>query len=96
VVEVRRTEIFVQWLSQLADLRAKVKILARIDRLGLGHFGDAAPVGDGVSELRVHSGPGYRLYLVQRGAATVILLCGGDKSTQARDIQAAKRLAKEV
>ena len=68
-------------------------IFARLDRLSYGHFGDTAPVGDGISELRIHHGPGYRVYFQQRGDTVIILLCGGDKGTQARDIKAAKRLA---
>jgi putative addiction module killer protein len=91
--EVRQTEEFSKWLRSLADARAKGRIVARIDRLKLGNPGDVAPVGDGVSEMRIHYGPGYRVYFVQRGAACV-LLTGGDKSTQAADIAKAKHLAK--
>ena len=94
--EVRRTERFIQWLDGLSDPRAVAKIAARAERLASGHFGDVQPVGEGVSELRIHYGPGYRVYFVQRGAVVVILLCGGDKSSQARDIRSAKALAKEV
>ena len=72
------------------------KIAIRIKRLADGNFGDVAPVGDGVSELRIHYGPGYRVYFVQRGEVVVILLCGGDKSTQARDIAVAKDMAREI
>jgi putative addiction module killer protein len=96
MIEVRQTAEFAEWLRALSDIRAKAKIAARIDRLALGNPGDVAPVGEGVSELRVHYGPGYRVYFVQRGRALVILLCGGDKSTQAGDIKAAKQLASEL
>jgi putative addiction module killer protein len=80
----------------LSDSRARARIAARIDRLALGNPGDVAPVGEGVSEMRIHYGPGYRVYFVQRGAALVVLLCGGDKSTQAGDIRTAKQLASEL
>ena len=72
------------------------KIAIRIKRLADGNFGDVAPVGDGVSELRIHFGPGYRVYFVRRGEVVVILLCGGDKSTQARDIAVARDMAREI
>ena len=94
--EVRRTERFIQWLDGLSDARAVAKIAARAERLAWGNFGDVQPVGEGVSELRIHFGPGYRVYFVQRGAVVVILLCGGDKSSQTRDIRSAKAMAKEV
>jgi putative addiction module killer protein len=83
-------------LNVLRDARAVARIAIRIKRLADGNFGDVAPVGDGVSELRIHYGPGYRVYFVQRGEVLVILLCGGEKSTQSRDIAAAKALAKEI
>src|SRR5271170_4707631 len=94
--EIRQTETFSEWLRNLSDSRAKARIAARIDRLALGNPGDVAPVGEGVSEMRVHYGPGYRVYFVQRGAALVVLLCGGDKSTQAGDIRKAKQLVSEL
>lgn len=93
VITIRKTPEFDAWLSGLRDRRARQRIVSRIDRLSLGNFGDVRPVGDGVSELRVHYGPGYRVYLVQRG--DVILLCGGDKATQGQDIGRAKAIAKE-
>ena len=93
VVEVRQTAEFSDWIAELRDQRAKGKIIARIDRLALGNPGDVASVGEGVSELRVHYGPGYRVYFVQRGRALIVLLCGGDKSTQEQDIKKAKKLA---
>jgi len=94
--EIRQTDEFRSWLKGLHDARAKAKITARIDRLTLGNAGDIAPVGEGVSELRIHHGPGYRVYLVQRGETLYIVLCGGDKSTQQKDIELAKRLAREL
>ncbi len=96
MVEVRRTQRFVTWLDALRDDRAVAKIAIRLKRLADGAFGDVAHVGEGVSELRIHYGPGYRVYFVQRGEVLVVLLCGGDKSTQRRDIAEARRLAKEV
>ena len=96
MTEVGQTEVFAEWLRRLSDVRAKAAIAARIDRLALGNPGNVAPVGDGISELRIHHGPGYRVYFTQRGRTLVILLCGGDKSSQARDIKAAKRLAREL
>ncbi len=77
-------------------MRAKAKIIQRIDRLELGNPGDVAPVGEGVSEMRIHYGPGYRVYIKQRGEEIVVLLCGGDKSTQDTDIALAKKLAREL
>lgn len=96
MIEVRRTALFIAWLNALRDARAAAKIALRIKRLAEGHFGDVSPVGEGVSELKVHYGPGYRVYLVTRGETLVVLLCGGDKSSQARDIVAAKTMAKEL
>ena len=96
MIEVRRTATFATWLRSLRDPRARAKIAARIDRLALGNPGDVKPVGAGVSELRIGYGPGYRVYFVQRGATLVILLCGGEKSTQANDIAQAKGLAREL
>ncbi len=96
MIEVRRSERFIAWLNALRDARAVAKIAVRIKRMADGNFGDVAPVGDGVSELRIHYGPGYRVYFVQRGEVLVILLCGGDKATQARDIATARALAREI
>ena len=92
---VRMTETFATWLHELRDGKARNRISARIQRLEDGNSGDVAPVGEGVSEMRIHYGPGYRVYFVSRGSEFVILLCGGDKASQARDIEAAKRLAQE-
>ncbi|MGB9368407.1 MAG: type II toxin-antitoxin system RelE/ParE family toxin [Xanthobacteraceae bacterium] len=86
---VRETEVFSAWMRKLRDPSGKAKIAARIDRLAHGSPGDVAPVGGGVSEMRIHFGPGYRVYYTKRGKKLVILLCGGDKSTQARDIKQA-------
>ncbi|MBM3654316.1 MAG: type II toxin-antitoxin system RelE/ParE family toxin [Alphaproteobacteria bacterium] len=94
--EVRKTDAFENWLTGLRDQRGKAKIVARIDRLALGNPGDVAPVGEGVSELRIHFGPGYRVYFVRREKTVVVLLCGGDKGSQERDIAQAKSLAAEL
>jgi putative addiction module killer protein len=96
MLTIRKTQAFERWLTNLRDRRARAKILLRIERLELGNPGDVASVGDGISELRIHYGPGYRVYFVQRGSILIILLCGGDKSTQTADIAAAKRLAQEL
>ena len=93
MLTVHETEVFSAWMSKLRDARGKAKIAARIDRLGQGNPGDVAPVGQGVNELRIHFGPGYRVYFVRRGEEIVILLCGGDKSTQTRDINLALKIA---
>ena len=93
MVQVRQTERFVRWLEDLRDLRGRAKVLARIERLISGNPGDAKPVGAGVSELRINYGPGYRVYYLQKGTTLIILLAGGDKSSQAKDIQAALQLA---
>ncbi|HWA63113.1 MAG TPA: type II toxin-antitoxin system RelE/ParE family toxin [Caulobacteraceae bacterium] len=93
MIEVRQTETFSDWLRGLRDHVARAIIARRIARLQAGNTGDVKPIGDGLSELRVHHGPGYRLYMARRGEALVILLCGGDKDSQSRDIRAAKRLA---
>ncbi|ABC23876.1 type II toxin-antitoxin system RelE/ParE family toxin [Rhodospirillum rubrum] len=94
--DVRQTEAFEEWLAGLADEKAGARIAQRIVRLRNGLFGDVKPVGDGVSELRVDDGPGYRLYFVQRGTTLIILLCGGIKGAQRRDIARAKAMAAEV
>ncbi len=94
MIEIRETREFSQWLSKLKDKTAKGRILARIQRLACGLAGDPKPVGQGVSEMRIHSGPGYRVYFCQRGQSLIVLLAGGDKSTQNRDIETAQRLAR--
>lgn len=96
MIEVRQTDRFAKWFIKLKDRRAKARIQARIDRIEIGNFGDVAPVGEGVSELRIHYGPGYRVYFVQRGSVVVILLSGGDKSSQNTDIVKAKEIARQL
>ncbi len=96
MIEVRRTEQFSGWLRKLRDPQAKARIIVRIQRMQDGNLGDVKSVREGVSELRINYGPGYRVYLVRRGETVIILLCGGDKSTQQQDIRTALMLAKEV
>ncbi len=90
-----RSSHFDEWLSALADQRGKARILARLNSAALGNFGDCEPVGEGVSEMRVHFGPGYRVYFTRNGATVYVLLTGGDKGTQRRDIERAKQIARE-
>ncbi len=96
MVEIRKTQIFAQWLDALSDLRARARIQARIERLTMGNPGDVRPVGEGVSELRIDYGPGYRVYFKKRGRALIVLLAGGDKNSQSRDIRIALRLARNL
>jgi putative addiction module killer protein len=96
LIEIRQTTRFATWLAGLRDDRARARILKRLDRARDGNLGDVAPVGGGVSEMRIFYGPGYRVYFVQRGSELIVLLCGGDKSTQAADIEEAKALAEEL
>lgn len=91
--ELIKSETFDRWLSRLRDRKAKARIEVRIRRLGLGNPGDVKPVGEGVSEMRISYGPGYRVYFQQRGPVLIILLCGGDKKTQDKDIITAKTIA---
>lgn len=93
---IHTTEVFDAWFANLRDRRAVHRIQARIDRAEDGNFGDCAPVGEGVSEMRIHYGPGYRIYFIQRGLEIVILLAGGDKSTQPKDIKTALELARQL
>jgi len=95
MARIEKTEAFAEWLRALRDPRAIARIAVRIDRLAAGNPGDVRPVGEGVSELRIDYGPGYRVYYIQRGAVLVVLLCGGDKSSQRADILRAKSLAVE-
>ena len=95
-VKVRETWRFAKWLGGLRDAVARARIAARIQRLALGNPGDVRPVGEGVSELRIDHGPGYRVYFVRRGVVVVVLLCGGDKRTHDRDIRVAKTMAADL
>lgn len=93
---IRRTRDYAEWIKKLRDFRAQARIADRIDRLAAGNPGDVKPVGDGVSELRINYGPGYRVYFVRDGTVVYVLLCGGDKSTQDQDIRLAKKLAQKL
>jgi len=95
VIEIRQTEVYSRWFRRLRDRQARARINVRIRRLSLGNPADVKPVGEGVSELRIDYGPGYRVYFVQRGQTLVVLLAGGDKQTQGRDIRTALELARE-
>lgn len=95
MIEFRQTETFRRWRTRLKDTRIRALIASRLDRLAFGNAGDVKPVGSGISELRIDYGPGYRIYYKRRGETIILLLCGGDKRTQANDIETAKRLAKE-
>jgi putative addiction module killer protein len=96
VLEVRKTDLFAKWLDSVRDIQARARVQARIERLAQGNPGDVGPVGEGVSELRINYGPGYRVYFKQRGRELIILLAGGDKRTQARDIKVALSLARNL
>lgn len=93
---VRKTKVFARWLDGLRDIQAKARVLVRIERLIAGNAGDVRPVGEGVSELRIDYGPGYRVYFMKQGRELIILLAGGDKSRQAKDIQTALRIARDI
>ena len=94
--EIRKTDVFVRWLNNLADRRGRAKILARLDRVAEGNLGDAKPVGQGVAELRIPFGPGYRVYYIKHRNIVVILLLGGDKSSQEKDIKRAIQMAQDL
>jgi putative addiction module killer protein len=96
MVEIRETKIYARWFSKLRDRQAKARIDTRIRRLSLGNSGDVKPVGEGISELRIDYGPGYRVYFIQRGSAVIVLLAGGDKRTQQQDIKQALELARNL
>ena len=94
--ELRKTEVYAKWLDSLRDARARARVLARVERLAAGNPGDVKPVGEGVSELRIDYGPGYRVYFKKQDRRIVVLLAGGDKRTQSHDIQTALRLARNL
>ena len=94
--EVRKTEGYAKWLDSLRDARARARVLVRIERLAAGNPGDVRPVGEGVSELRINYGPGYRVYFKKQGRVVVVLLAGGDKRTQSQDVGTALRLARNL
>ena len=96
MLQIRKTHIYAEWIDNLRDLQGRTRILVRVERLAAGNPGDVKSVGGGVSELRIHFGPGYRVYFTQRGQDIVILLAGGDKSSQPTDIQTALQLAKNL
>jgi putative addiction module killer protein len=96
MMEIRKTDLFAKWLDGLVDIRARARILAGVERLAVGNPGDVGPVGEGVSELRINYGPGYRVYYKQHGQSLIILLAGGDKRTQAKDVKTALRLARNL
>lgn len=95
MIEFRQTEMFRRWRTRLKDQRILALVASRLDRLAFGNAGDVRPVGAGIGELRIDYGPGYRIYYKRHGDTIILLLCGGDKRTQANDIETAKRLAKE-
>ncbi len=96
MIHIQTTQTFDTWFANLRDKRAAARIQARIDRAEDGNFGDCEPVGEGVSEMRIHFGPGYRVYFAQRGKEWIVLLAGGDKASQNKDIKAALKLAREL
>ena len=96
MVEIRKTDQFAKWLDNLRDIQAKARVLVRIERLASGNAGDVKPVGEGISEMRIDYGPGYRVYFTKRGSELIILLVGGDKSSQSADIKVALRLARNL
>ncbi len=96
MVEIRKTELFAKWIDNLRDIQAKARVLVRVERLASGNSGDVKPVGEGISEMRIDYGPGYRVYFTKRGSELIILLAGGDKSSQAHDIKVALRIAQNL
>jgi putative addiction module killer protein/probable addiction module antidote protein len=96
MVEIRKTDLFAKWLDDLRDIKAKARILVKIERLALGNAGDVKPVGEGISVMRIDYGPGYRVYFIRRGCELIILLAGGDKKSQTVDIKTALRLARNL
>ena len=95
-MQIRKTDVYAEWIDNLRDLQGRARILVRVERLASGNPGDVKAISGGVSELRVHFGPGYRVYFTKRGHDIVILLAGGDKSSQSTDIQTALQLAKNL
>jgi putative addiction module killer protein len=96
MIEIRKTKYFARWIDGLNDVRARARVLVRIERLAAGNPGEVKSVGEGVSELRIDYGPGYRVYFKQQGRKEIILLTGGDKHTQAKDIKTAIRLSRNL
>ncbi len=96
MIEIRKTAVFSKWIDSLRDIHARARVLARIERLAMGHAGDVKPVGEGVSEMRIDYGPGYRVYYKQHGSVLIILLAGGDKRSQRRDINMSLRLVRSL
>lgn len=96
MIEIRKTATFANWIDALRDMRARARVQARIERLAAGYAGDVKPVGEGVSEMRIDYGPGYRVYFKKRGQSLVVLLAGGDKQSQQSDINTALRLARDL
>lgn len=96
MLEIRKTEDYAKWIDNLADIRARARILVRVERLAAGNPGDVKPVGEGVSELKINYGPGYRVYFKKQGQELIILLAGGDKSSQAKDIKLALGLVRNL
>lgn len=96
MLEVRKTDVFARWLDGLSDIRARARILVRIERLAMGNPGDVKPVGEGISEMRIDYGPGYRVYYKRQGRMMIVLLAGGDKGTQSKDVRTAIRLAQSL
>lgn len=96
MISIRKTDVFAKWINGLKDIQAKARILARIERVAFGLPGDVQPVGEGVSEMRIHHGPGYRVYFKRKGNRLIVLLAGGSKSSQPRDIRLAMELARNL
>ena len=96
MITLIRTDAFAEWLRKLSDAKGRARILARLDAAAFGNFGDCVPVGEGVSEMRIHTGPGYRVYYTRRDSVLYLLLLGGNKSTQRRDIKRAIKMAREL
>ena len=94
--EIRKTEVYAKWLDSLRDARARARVLVRVERLAAGNPGDVRPVGEGVSELRIDYGPGYRVYFKKQGRMIVVLLAGGDKRTQSQNVETALRVARNL